>query len=397
MAYEQEDPVQAALRRRLRNATGAATQSESSGTVESGNETGIPVEQGGVTGTGTATVDPTDGLDTTGMGMDETGTTGVPTPTPTPKQTPQSPQANTDGYTAPKYTTAGGNVPAGWDATKWQDQTHQTPKYVVGRILSQYPSTVQGLSQAVGDIQKAYPGSTFDGKDKVTIPGVGTIDVLTGASQGGNGWAWQPLDGLDDTQGTPAAGTTAAANNNPFMNVPSAASANSGGASSSGTDMRGQIQAALMKMMGQDPNSVTSSPIFQNSVSAYDTQQQRAMENQRNAIAERMDAAGTAGSGAYDQALLGAEQQRGENTSNFAAQLAQSELNNQRTQIMQALEMGAGILSDEQKLALTERLGLIDAALRQQSITNQNTQFNDTLGWNMAQWQFEQNKTPFTI
>jgi hypothetical protein len=116
---------------------------------------------------------------------------------------------NTDGYAAPAYTPPqAGAVPAGWDATKWNDPNHQTPKYGVGRILSNFPPTVEGLTAAFPDIQKAYPGATFDGKDKVTIPGVNNgkpIDVLEGASKGGVKWRWGTDDGSGGAGGGDAA------------------------------------------------------------------------------------------------------------------------------------------------------------------------------------------------
>lgn len=103
---------------------------------------------------------------------------------------------NTDGYAAPQVTAQNaGPVPAGWDAEKWQNADHQTPKYAVGRILSQFPPTVDGLAQAAEQVAAAYPGASFNGKDKLTIPGVGTIDVLKGAGNGGEAWQWLPDEG----------------------------------------------------------------------------------------------------------------------------------------------------------------------------------------------------------
>lgn len=103
---------------------------------------------------------------------------------------------DTDGYAAPGYVPEkAGDVLPGWDAGKWNDPTHQTPKYGVGRILSNFPPTVDGLKAAMPDIEKAYPGTTFNGKDRITIPGVGEVDVLQGASQGGVAWRWGADDG----------------------------------------------------------------------------------------------------------------------------------------------------------------------------------------------------------
>lgn len=106
---------------------------------------------------------------------------------------------DTDSYAAPQHTAANfGPVMLGWDGQKWVDPNLQTPKYAVGRILSQYPHTIDGLGAAMAEIQMAYPGTQFDGRDKITIPGVGTIDVLLAAGGPGGGAAWQWLPVLDE-------------------------------------------------------------------------------------------------------------------------------------------------------------------------------------------------------
>ena len=44
--------------------------------------------------------------------------------------------SNTDGYPMPRITqTPQAGAMPGWDTSKWSDPNHQTPKYVVGRIL----------------------------------------------------------------------------------------------------------------------------------------------------------------------------------------------------------------------------------------------------------------------
>jgi hypothetical protein len=101
------------------------------------------------------------------------------------------------GYQAPNYTYNFGKLGA-WDETKFNDAAHQTPKYVLGRILSNYADTPQGLTQAMGDIQRAYAGSQLldAGKSgKVFVPGVGIVDVgVSFGSGGGHGWAWNLVD-----------------------------------------------------------------------------------------------------------------------------------------------------------------------------------------------------------
>jgi hypothetical protein len=84
--------------------------------------------------------------------------------------------------------------PPGWDAAKWNNPDHVTPKYVVGRILARYPPTPDGLTEAMPDIQKAFPGTTRIGDDKIDIPDVGVIDVgLSFSIGGGVGWWWGAL------------------------------------------------------------------------------------------------------------------------------------------------------------------------------------------------------------
>lgn len=83
----------------------------------------------------------------------------------------------------------------GFDADKWNDTGHTTPKYTVGRILANYPPTPDGLKAALPEILKAIPGVTLEGLDTLNIPGAGVIDVGLGFSAGGNvGWWWGPKD-----------------------------------------------------------------------------------------------------------------------------------------------------------------------------------------------------------
>lgn len=121
---------------------------------------------------------------------------------------------DTDGYAAPQYVPKGdyGPAPPGFDAAKWADPNHQTPKYAVTRILNQYGGTPEGVGKAMPELEQAYPGATFNGKDKITIPGLGTIDVVKAAGKGGEGLQWIPDDagqGGAPATGTPARGATA--------------------------------------------------------------------------------------------------------------------------------------------------------------------------------------------
>lgn len=118
---------------------------------------------------------------------------------------------DTNGYSTPGYTAAAGTfgtAPSGWDQAKWENPNHQSPKYVVARILQSSGDMKDATARqsAIANIQKAYPGTTYNGKDKVTIPGVGTVDIFGGASAGVYSTAWQPVE-EGGGNGQPVAGS----------------------------------------------------------------------------------------------------------------------------------------------------------------------------------------------
>lgn len=91
---------------------------------------------------------------------------------------------------------------AGFDEGKLSNESHQTFKYQIGRILQYYPATPEGLRQALPEIQQLVPGATLVGThgDKIDFGDyidaksgrIGVVDVLVGAAIGGRHWAWQP-------------------------------------------------------------------------------------------------------------------------------------------------------------------------------------------------------------
>jgi hypothetical protein len=101
--------------------------------------------------------------------------------------TPQTPVTNPTLADLPP-------CPPGWNQEKWVNPNHNTPKYVVGRILWRYPPTPAGLINALPDVQRAIPGTKQVGDDKLDIPGVGLVDVgISFGAGGGVGWGWGTL------------------------------------------------------------------------------------------------------------------------------------------------------------------------------------------------------------
>lgn len=109
---------------------------------------------------------------------------------------------DTDGYAVPGYTAQNfGVAPDGYDREKWKNPNHQTPKYVVARLQAEAGGDKAKFAQLLA---QAYPGATFDGKDKIAgIPGIGTVDVYGGASAGQNFIRWGVDEGGAGTGGGP--------------------------------------------------------------------------------------------------------------------------------------------------------------------------------------------------
>jgi hypothetical protein len=129
-------------------------------------------------------------------------------PVPMPGQQPPASNKqtwDTDGYAAPGYMAEGLGATTlnGYDSGKLNNADHQTPKYVVGRILSNFPDTPEGLRQALPLLQQAYPGTEITGTngDKLNIPGVGNnLDVgVKFGEGGGQGWQWLDPSAEDPT------------------------------------------------------------------------------------------------------------------------------------------------------------------------------------------------------
>ncbi len=155
---------------------------------------------------------PVTGLDSPPLPINE-GLIAEPPPTigPTPTST-TGPYASAPGPTeasAPATTSAPSAmpaVPAGYDATKWNDPTHNTPKYQIGRIIAQNPNNEAAVLAAV---QALYPGAEWRSKDRLFIPqgieGFNEFDVLGQRSTGAWNPQWMPVGPATTTSSAPAA------------------------------------------------------------------------------------------------------------------------------------------------------------------------------------------------
>jgi hypothetical protein len=144
--------------------------------------TGLPVNNTGVAGPG---------AEAGGI----TGPAGAPLP--------NSDKWDTDGYAKPGYIAQKPTktAPPGWNNEKWNNPNHQTPKYVVGRILSQFQPRTENVEAARAEIDKAFPGTRRVSNGDLDIPGIGIVDVLTKADIGGKAWHFGVGDGGKGAKG----------------------------------------------------------------------------------------------------------------------------------------------------------------------------------------------------
>lgn len=139
------------------------------------------------------------------------------------------------------------------------------------------------------------------------------------------------------------------------------------------------LYSTLLARSGQGLNVSVKDPAIAAQTDAYRAEQTRGV---RDYLAQQAESQGP-------NANLGAEsrlanEHAAQATGGLQATLMGNELQAKRQEIQSALQMEAGILSDQQKLQLSQQLGQIDAALRLQGLNSSNDQFVAQLGFNQA-------------
>lgn len=196
---------------------------------------------------------------------------------------------------------------------------------------------------------------------KIQLPNGQIVDVINSAGAGGNGFQWLTGDG----------GGGSAAGGIPGMG----SSYYSGSIGNFSNPRASGLYDMLMGRATQSLNVDPKDPIISRMVGASSAQMQRADRNQLNQQAE---AGGPYGNMNMERRM--AAEHEGQASGQLQAQLMGNELTARRGEIQNALSQMGGMLTSEQQLGLQQQLGMIDAALRQQGVTNQNNQFLDDLG-----------------
>lgn len=162
-------------------------------------------------------------------------------------------------------------------------------------------------------------------------------------------------------------------------------------ASSSSSSRTPQMDALLAQLMQRAQQPLTADPndpVIKGQTNAYNAQQTQAMRHYLSGLAE------SAGPNANIAAeTRSANEQVGQNTSGFQAQLMGREIDAKRTEIQSALSEWGSLLSQDQQMALQKELALLDdatrrlgintsAGLQQQQIDSNNDQFLANFGLN---------------
>lgn len=145
---------------------------------------------------------------------------------------------------------------------------------------------------------------------------------------------------------------------------------------------RSSISGILQQPLGVNQND----PAFATQRDAINLEAQRMKEQRQSQAAERLSVQGLNTGGAMDTAATAATQAEGEMRLSGMSDLMGRELQGQRAQLMQALQIAQSAGLADQEMALRERLAQLDMAIRregygtQERIAGQDVRLRDRLG-----------------
>lgn len=348
---------------------------------------------------------------------------------------------DTDGYPTPGVMTAPTvGAPPGWDQGKWVNAMHQTPKYVVGRIVAQAVASgaVNLTPQLLAQIAQAYPGTTQVNRTTVNIPGVGEIQVINDGQA-----RWDSADSFDAGGGAPGivpgpAPTTGLVPTTapggapaPTATAPGAMTSDAVNAASDALENRttnqptapkySAVNDALARLLagalgGDVAARIGSDP----AVAAFKRTNAKDFDRRRAQAVESAIPGGVFASGGLDGRLRGLEDTEAEQLSNFTGRRVVEATAEKRAEITTALQfiqnadqflssfnLSRDRLTQEQQQFLMnlsehrdeflQSLGLSYSQLSGQQqlqlrqLQQQSDQFNKNLGFNYDQFEADQN------
>jgi len=297
----------------------------------------------------------------------------------------------------------------GFQQSKLDDASHQTAKYVAGRVLQagggvdQILATPQyaGWTKVSGDKIRSPQGSIYDTSRDFTgangQPGadVGQFQYISGGPAGPRNDGIRGNDphggNYVGPQGSGPAPNKAMLNDGIKGNY--AAAQNGGGlqaGSAGGGSFQDQTRALLMQQLQQSSQPISANdPQIAGELEAQKRLIDRNRQDRRAAGAERMAAeglnSGGAGSGAMDSEIASGFEDAGQQKTAIQSQLFGRELQNRRAQMSQLLQMALQSGDQEQARQLQLQMQQIDNQLRK-------SQWDDSYGLQTQDAQYQRDR-----
>jgi hypothetical protein len=272
---------------------------------------------------------------------------------------------------------------------KTQTGTYNRDKFVQGWRDSPFAATEQGFRDYLGQSEFG-AGINYSGGDKFTDPTGRMFDVI---GDYGTAGAKKRTGYTTDKR---YADVTGSGRGRAAVSTRGATGAGAPAANSFLSDIRNIITQRLGALKGtpsiDDPELAAQS-------SAYRRSQTRSDADERAMLAERAAANGTLmggqSSGGFDTALQGIHERSGENQAAYDADLVGDEVQYRRAEMQGLLDMALQSGDSESARELSMALAELDAQLRREGLSQQNSQFNagmdfdryrydDTTGYNMG-------------
>ena len=129
---------------------------------------------------------------------------------------------------------------------------------------------------------------------------------------------------------------------------------------------RNQVRGNIMDRYGKASAPVDENdPIISRARQVHDAASQRAFNTGREAMASRSATIGGGGAGASDAYLQSSSENLAKDNSAYSSNLMMDEQDKRRQEIMQLLNLGAGVLTADENRMLQQQLGTIDAEMKQ--------------------------------
>lgn len=159
-----------------------------------------------------------------------------------------------------------------------------------------------------------------------------------------------------------------------------------------------QLRQFLMSQLGSLSGDVNAdSAEVAPAISAYNTQSQRDQARERESLAERYYALGSNGgvglnSGGFNSAVQQGMEAASLNRANFTGNAVWNAGQARRNQLQGMLQMAVNAGESDAAQQIQLQIASIDANLRSQGLSQQNTQFNDQLGLSYSQLESQLNR-----